>query len=69
MTNVIEEKKRLDYKAHLYQMARNKLKEDAKKQMEQATDHLRKIMEEYDIKHPLRGQQYQDCPTLKQEYC
>lgn len=69
LVNLVEEKRKQDKKRLEFVLERSRLQEDTKKQMEKTTDRLRRLMEKYDIKHPLRGQQYQDVPTLKQEYC
>lgn len=68
MTNLVNEKKDLDAKNIQLKIEQTKFKENYKASLEKNTDKLKKIMHRYDIQHPLRGEKWEDCPTLKQSF-
>ena len=57
-TNLVVDQQKKDQKKLEYLLEQSQMKEDAKKQMEKATDKLKRLMDEYDIPHQLRGDKY-----------
>ena len=49
-------------------LEQTRFKENYDAALEKQTDKLIKIMHRYDIRHPLRGEKWEDCPTMKQSF-
>lgn len=68
LANLVSEKKAINAKELEHMLEQTRFKDNYDAALEKQTDKLIKIMHRYDIKHPLRGEKWEDCPTVKQSF-
>ena len=68
LENIVAEKKEADEKKLTTMLEQTRFKADYRASLEKQTDKLVKIMHQYDIRHPLRGEKWEDCPVMKQSF-